>query len=78
MIVFGVPKLFCATSQAAVALNDMSVVTSAMRINRVMRDLLHESMRAGGFAGLKWKYYPGIVPGGLASRFADAFPVTEV
>jgi hypothetical protein len=36
MIVFGVPKLFCATSQVAVALSDMSVVTSAMRINVVI------------------------------------------
>jgi hypothetical protein len=33
MMVFGVPKLFCATSQPAVALKDMSVVTTAMRIN---------------------------------------------
>src|SRR5439155_26400354 len=40
MIVFGVPKLFCATSQVAVALSDISVVTTAMRINVVIEDLL--------------------------------------
>src|SRR5438094_4542875 len=40
MIVFGVPKLFCATSQVAVALSDISVVTTAMRNNVVIEDLL--------------------------------------
>src|SRR5204863_182901 len=36
MIVLGVPKLFCATSQLPVALSDINTVTRVARINVVM------------------------------------------
>ena len=45
MMVFGAPKRFCATSQAAVALRVMRVVTSTMRNTFVNEILLHRSLK---------------------------------
>src|SRR6266568_5369309 len=57
MIVFGVPKLFCAASQVAVALSVISVVTKAMRIKVVIeRTPPAKQGRRGGRPQLK--YYP--------------------